>query len=356
MNQSNSALDRLFADDGSAEPEPTGRRPRRRRGLKRFLIIIGVLLVLLGLVVGIGYALLASTYNEVDRVSIEQDPDWQRPAEATGDNAPVNILLLGSDSRETTDPEATIEDLDGFRSDAIMVAQVSPEDDSVTVMSIMRDNWVNIEGHGEAKINAAVAYGGLPLAVNTVENFIGARIDHVALIDFDSFKGLTDAVGGVTIDNPIEYTAQNGGGDYTFKEGEITLDGDQALSYVRERYAFSDGDYQRVRNQQVYMKALVSQLLSSDTLGSVDRVTSVFESLKPYLILDDGLTLNRAVMLGLDMRNIRSNDITFFTSPTNGTGTSGDGQSIVVPDQAELENVRSAFADGTLDEYAATRE
>ncbi|GAA2179175.1 LCP family protein [Leucobacter tardus] len=356
MNQSNSALNRLFADDGTPDPEPAPRRSKRRRGLKRVLILITVLLVLLGLVVGIGYALLASTYNEVDRVSIEQDPEWQRPAEATGDDAPINILLLGSDSRETTDPGATIEDLGDFRSDAIMVAQISPEDDSITVMSIMRDNWVNIEGHGEAKINAAVAYGGLPLAVNSVENFIGARIDHVALIDFDSFKGLTDAVGGVTIDNPIEYTAQNGGGDFTFAEGEITLDGDQALSYVRERYAFSDGDYQRVRNQQVYLQALFGQLLSSETLGSVDRVTSVFESLKPYLILDEGLNLNRTVMLGIDMRSIRSNDISFFTSPTNGTGTSADGQSIVIPDETELENVRTAFADGTLDEYAAAQE
>ena len=82
------------------------------------------------------------------------------------------------------------------------------------MMSIMRDNWVEIQGHGEAKINAAFSYGGLPLAVNTVENFIGARIDHVALIDFESFKGLTDSLGGVTVHNTVPYTAQNGGGGY----------------------------------------------------------------------------------------------------------------------------------------------
>src|SRR5690606_401872 len=106
-------------------------------------------------------------------------------------------------------------------------------------MSIMRDNWVNIQGHGEAKINAAVAYGGIPLAVNTVENFIDARIDHVALIDFESFKGLTDAVGGVTVNNTIAFDSINGGHGFSFAQGEITLNGDEALAFVRERYAFS---------------------------------------------------------------------------------------------------------------------
>ena len=138
-----------------------------------------------------------------------------------------------------------------------MVAQVSPDRQHVTVMSIMRDNWVEIQGHGEAKINAAVAFGGIPLAVNTVENFIDARIDHVALVDFDSFKGLTDAVGGVTIDNPIAFTSHHG--SFTFPQGKITLTGEEALGFVRERYAFDDGDYQRARNQQIYLKGLLSQ-------------------------------------------------------------------------------------------------
>src|SRR5690606_14966322 len=236
---------------------------------------------------------------------------------------------------------ATAEDLKGFRSDAILVAQVSPDREHLTVMSIMRDNWVNIQGAGEAKINAAVAYGGLPLAVNTIENFIGARIDHVALIDFESFKGLTNAVGGVTVQNDIAYTAQNGGGGFTFEAGEITLNGDQALSFVRERYAFSDGDYQRARNQQAYLKGLTKKLLSKDTLGSVDKLTATFQALKPYLILDEGLDLGSAVRLGYDMRGLRGDDINFFTSPTLGTGASANGQSIVLPNWDEIANVQT---------------
>ena len=72
-------------------------------------------------------------------------------------------------------------------------------------MSIMRDNWVPIDGHGYNKINAALAFGGVPLMVSTVENFIDTRIDHVAVIDFEGFKGLTDALGGVTVSSPVAF-------------------------------------------------------------------------------------------------------------------------------------------------------
>lgn len=331
---------------------------KRSHALRNTLIVIGSLIVLLGIGAGIAYALVASTYDDIQRVSIQQDPELERPAAVEtkpGTNAPINILLLGSDSRQTTDRTATAEDLKGFRSDAILVAQVSPDRKNLTVVSIMRDNWVDIQGVGDAKINAAVSHGGLPLAVNTIENFIGARIDHVALIDFESFKGLTNAVDGVTVLNDIAYTARNGGGDFSFEAGDITLNGDQALSFVRERYAFSDGDYQRARNQQAYLKGLTRELLSTETLGSIDRLTGTFQALKPYLILDEGLDLGSAVRLGYDMRNLRSENITFFTSPTLGTGTSADGQSIVLPNWEEIANMQAAFQNGTLHEYAATR-
>ena len=351
-------LERLLAET-DAEPQAAPQRERsrrKRRGLRNTLIVVGSLIVLLGIAAAIAYAMLANTFNGIERVSVKQDPSLKRPAAVEvepGKKAPINILLLGSDSRETTDPTATAEDLKGFRSDAIMVAQISPDREHLTVMSIMRDNWVEIQGHGEAKINAAVAFGGLPLAVNTIENFIGARIDHVALIDFESFKGLTDAVGGVTVHNDVAFTAKHGG--FTFEEGDITLNGDEALGYVRERYSFTDGDYQRARNQQAYLKGLTQKIMSSETLSSPGKLTDTFQALKPHLILDESLDLGTTVGLGYDMRGLRSGDIGFFTSPTLGTGTSADGQSIVVPDWTEMANVQSAFQNGTLNEYATTR-
>lgn len=271
LSDRTSQIEQFLEEATASEPDA----PKKRRVLRNTLIVVGVLLALVGIALASVYALVAKEFNEVERVSIEQDPTLERPEPVVveeGEQAPINILLLGSDSRDTTDPDAGIDDLSGFRSDAILVAQISPERDHVTVMSIMRDNWVTIQHHGLAKINAAVAYGGVPLAVNTVENFVGARIDHVALIDFESFQGLTDAVGGVTVHNTIPYTAQNGGGGYYFEQGDITLDGAMALSFVRERYAFTDGDYQRVRNQQAYIKGLAKKILSAETLSSPDRL------------------------------------------------------------------------------------
>lgn len=341
-----------------AEHEVVRSAPRRRRGLRNSLIAVGVLVALFVTAAGIGYALLSNSYNEVRRFSIHQDPSLTRPAAvavADGMQAPINILLLGSDSRESTDPLASVEDLTGFRSDAMMVAQVSPNRQDVTIVSIMRDNWVPIQGFGDAKINAAFSFGGLPLAVNTVENFIGARIDHVALVDFQSFQGLTDAVGGVTVHNSQAFTAENGGGGYTFAEGNITLNGAEALSFVRERYAFADGDYQRARNQQTYLKGLLKQVLSAGTLTDVNKVMDTFNALKPYLILNEELDLPAAVRLGFEMRDVRADNIEFFTSPTLGTGTSDDGQSIVLPNWAEIANMQHAFQTGTLHEYASLR-
>lgn len=339
-----------------ASEESQNTPPKKSHGLRNTLIVIVSILALVGVGAGIVYALVNSAYSEIERVETV-DPTLERPAAVEpppGKKAPINVLLLGSDSRDTTDTNATAEDLGGFRSDAIMVAQVSPDRKHVTVMSVMRDNWVEIQGHGEAKINAAVAFGGIPLAVNTVENFIDARIDHVALVDFDSFKGLTDAVGGVTIDNPIAFTSHHG--SFAFPQGKITLTGEEALGFVRERYAFDDGDYQRARNQQIYLKGLLSQMLSKETLTNPGKITGTFDALKPYLIVDKDLTLPTAVSLGLDLREIRKDDITFFTSPTLGTGTSGDGQSIVLPDWTEIEVLRAAMRDGTLDHYASTRQ
>lgn len=348
-----------MTDHPASPRRPSGAPSRgRRRALRNTLLVLGSLVLLLAVSAAIGYAILANSFNEIERVSIAQDPALPRPEPVappteTGSGPPINILLLGSDSRDGTDASRDPADLTGSRSDSIMVAQISPDGAHVTVMSIMRDNWVEVQGHGAAKINAAMSFGGLPLAVNTIENFIGARIDHVALVDFESFTGLTDAVGGVSVVNDQAFTATHGG--FVFGEGEITLTGEQALGFVRERYAFVDGDYQRARNQQAYLAGLARALLSPDTLGDPRRLIDSFEALKPYLVLDDGLDLAAATGLGLRLRDVRSDDIDFFTSPTLGTGTSADGQSIVLPDWDEMAAVQEAFRAGALHEYAATR-
>src|SRR5699024_3687054 len=202
---------------------------------KVILRVLGSFLVVLlnaGALVWAGLSKLRD-FETIDSAFPEESlrPEVSEPAEGEEDPA-VNILLLGSDSRADTSTPI-LDDL-GSRSDTIMVAHIPSDRSGVQIMSIMRDSWVEIPGHGHAKINAAMAYGGVPLIVQTVEGLIDQRIDHIAVADFNGFKNLTEAVGGVEVNNPRDFTV----GDTHFAQGNITLDGDEALQFVRERYAF----------------------------------------------------------------------------------------------------------------------
>ncbi len=122
-------------------------------------------------------------------------------------SAPQNILLLGSDTRGSISED--IKETKGTRSDAMMVMHIPADRQSIQVMSLMRAFWVDIMGHGKAKLNAAMAYCGVKLAFQIIEGIIGALIDHVVIIDIQDFQGVTDALGGVTIDNPKAFEGTN---------------------------------------------------------------------------------------------------------------------------------------------------
>ncbi|MGW9631225.1 LCP family protein [Agromyces sp. NPDC055520] len=323
---------------------------RARRPWLIALIVIGAFVLVL---VGGAAVFLGSLANQFDSGTEKIDdafPDESvRVPEATGAAAGAqNILLLGTDSRA---PLEDFDDADGSRSDTMMVVHIPADRSEVTVMSIMRDSWVEIPGHGMAKMNAALSYGGVPLAVQTIESIIGARIDHVAIVDAVGFMGLTEALGGVTVNNPIAFDSSHMAG-MTFPQGPINLDGEQAMAFTRERYAFADGDYQRVRNQQAFISAVLDKVLSPDTALNPVRVSEVIGAVAPYLKVDSGFSSTYAGGLAIEMRDVRKSDVHFFTIPTLGTGTSDDGQSIVLLDEAQLVKLREAFAGDTLDAAA----
>ena len=148
--------------------------------------------------------------------------------------AATDILLLGSDQRSGAEAQYVT----GARADTIMVLHIPEDGSAAYLVSIMRDTWVNIPGYGSHKVNAGLNYGGVDLQVATIEQLLGIQMDHVAEIDFQGFKALVDTLGGVTVDVPLNFSTDN----YTFTAGPQTLNGGQALEFVRQRYAFSDGD------------------------------------------------------------------------------------------------------------------
>ena len=119
-------------------------------------------------------------------------------------------------------------------------------------------------GRGKDKINAAFAYGGAPLLVQTLQDLVGVPVDHVAIIDFEGFQRMTDAVGGVNV-----YVEEgSSGGGYTFTKGFQQMGGAEALAFVRERKTLSEGDISRGRRQQAFIKALMLKSLSRDVLAT----------------------------------------------------------------------------------------
>jgi LCP family protein required for cell wall assembly len=265
----------------------------------------------------------------------------------------VNILLVGSDSRGAALGDAAAGSGSNQRSDTIMLLHLPADRSKVYSISLMRDLWVNIPGHGNAKINAAMAFGGVPLMVQTIETLFWQRIDHVVMIDFEGFKDVTDALGGVEVDITRPFSSYHD--HLQFAAGPTVLDGEHALAFVRERYAYADGDYQRVRNQQAFLRGVLAKLLSAGTLANPLTVHNVVSATSPYVSVDAGLDSATLAGLAFSLRELRKDDVVLFTLPTAGVGTSADGQSIVLPEWQAIRSLGSALGRNTLAEYVAAR-
>lgn len=257
-----------------------------------------------------------------------------------------NILLLGSDTRSGS--EAAL--VSGSRADTIMLAHIPADGKGVYLVSIMRDTWVNIPGYGAAKINAALNYGGISLQVATVENLLGIKIDHVAEIEFEGFKSLVNSIGGVDVEVPFNFDINV----WSFKQGLQHMDGGAALAFVRARYQFADGDYQRVRNQRAFLRGLYNTMKSKGALDSVGSFQSAVESIAGYMRVDSGL--NAAQIAQIAAPVITSGDTTMrmTTLPNAGPGWSYDGQSIVLVNQAANAQLSYALQHDTMDQFMAT--
>lgn len=331
----------------------------RRRGPKIALIVLAVIAAVLVTAVGsIAFMgkRLADTYNagvtHLDDSEVFPDDSKRAPE---GQDGSETILLLGSDTRTSIDPDDIDADQDA-RSDSIMVLQIPASRDHIYATSIMRDAWVDIDGLGPAKINAALAYGGVPLAVQTVEELIGTKIDHVALVDFDGFKAATDALGGVSLNNPNDFNTSVKVNSIHFPKGKIDLNGEEALAFVRERKAFPDGDYQRTRNQQLYFKAMLQKMMSRSVLTNPSQILDVVGSISPYIASDSGLDVGYLTKVLTSLGGISTKDIVTFTAPTQGVGTSADGQSIINLDPERMSLLKQAFQNDTLADYVATQD
>lgn len=300
-----------------------------------------------------------STDDEIDDSGMEEgDPDEDAPPIVGEDGQPIevtqsefsattpdrpessgeamNFLIVGTDSRDLSQERG--------RSDVIVLMHISDERDRVDLIHFPRDLFVPIPGTGgSSKINAAYSYGGAPLLVQTLQPLIDVPIDHVVLVNFESFRAMTDAVGGVDVQ-----VAEASPG---FPMGVMHMDGDTGLEFVRERYALSQGDISRGQRQQAFIKGIMQKALSSETLTNPARVARFVDAATTNLTVDADLEVGRMRDLGFAMRSVRGDDIHFETAPWTGISDHPVAGSIVLLADDQMADLSAHLREDTMESY-----
>jgi LCP family protein required for cell wall assembly len=315
----------------------------------------------IALVIGAGSAYGFATYQQAKG---EGTIDWTRadvgPTGLTGQAEDVggpcvrsvcNYLLLGSDSRSSLSPEqqeqfGSDEVIGGEnRSDTIMIVHSDPKRQKVVILSFPRDLWVDIPGHGFGKINSAfeggIDGGGPLLVAKTLHRLTGLRINHFLYVDLGGFQGVVDTLGGVELCIPTDLYDINAGLD--LKAGCQTLDGYQALAYVRTRHLPCDTvpDFARISRQQQFLRALINRMLEPSELI---RVPTLIHPILENMTRDEDLSPADLVYLVGQLRGITTGAADFRA--VSGTGDTVDGLSVVRMDPS-AEELFAALRNGT---------
>ncbi|ANS79993.1 Cell envelope-associated transcriptional attenuator LytR-CpsA-Psr [Serinicoccus hydrothermalis] len=257
----------------------------------------------------------------------------ERPAEA---GEAQNFLIIGSDSRDLS--------VERGRSDVIVLMHINDERDRVDLIHFPRDLFVPIAGTGgSSKINAAYSYGGAPLLVQTLQPLVDVPIDHVVVVNFQSFQAMTDAIGGVDVD-----VAESSPG---FPEGVMHMDGATGLEFVRERYALSQGDISRGQRQQAFIQGIMTKALSRETLTNPARLASFVDAATTNLTVDADLQVGDMRDLGFQMRGVRGDDIHFETAPWTGIANHPVAGSIVVMADDQMADLSEHLRNDTMEDY-----
>ncbi len=303
------------APGGAVPPGGAGVPGRRMlRPRKIIAIICAVLALLIVAVAGLYFYL----NSQLTRRNVLVDYAG-RPVAAAGQN----WLITGSDSRQglTARQErqlATGHDIGGHRSDTILVLHMPANGGPAVLISLPRDSYVSIPGFGMNKINAAFAFGGPRLLAETVQNNTGLRIDHYMQIGFGGFVHVVDAVGGVDI--CIKQPLRDPAAGLNLKRGCQTLDGAQALGFVRSRHLFANQDLQRVQDQRLLMKALLRKMTSPGVI--LNPFSSIPASLgvADTLTVDKGTSLYQLIRVAFALRSPQTTTVPIATGEVLAVG------------------------------------
>ncbi|WP_327390102.1 LCP family protein [Streptomyces microflavus] len=257
-----------------------------------------------------------------------------------------NILLIGSDSRAGENSEYGRDDGGSQRSDTTILLHLAADRKSATAVSLPRDLMVEIPScrTGDdketrkrfAQFNSAFELGGTACTIRTVERMTGIRIDHHMVVDFNGFKEMVDAVDGVEICLPKAIDDKDAHLD--LPAGRQTLNGEEALGYVRARKTLGDGsDTERMERQQQFLGALVNKMQSNGVLLNPTRLYPVLDAATKSLTTDPGLdSLRDLYDLVRSMRDVPTEQVQFLTVPRQPYRLDRNRDELVEPDAGEL--------------------
>jgi len=232
----------------------------------------------------------------------------------------MNVLLLGTDRRS---------DKGYGLADTMIIASINPAAGSVKLSSIMRDTWVEIDGHGGEKINAANKFGGPELAMQTVNKYFGTDIDKYVLVDMQGFVAIINLIGGISVPvteqemaninqqliwDALDFELVNSEELTQFGES-VLLNGNQALAYARQRV--SDSDFKRVNRQYNVFKAMFDEVIHYDLLSLLSIANTMFGYVETNLKMDECIAIASSVIMS-GMESIEQ-----YRLPADGSYTSG---------------------------------
>lgn len=324
-----------------AEPK----RPRRRGWLKTIVMTVVVALVL-SVASLAGFFVYVNAQIQAAGIDVfEADGDKFEIPTAAQINGPINMLLIGSDTRQ--DQGANYGDHEGELADVIMLLHIAEDRNNAVAMSFPRDLIIDVPScpnpGGEpfparenVQINATMATGGPACTLLAVQALTGVVIPYLAVIDFKGVIAMSEVVGGVTVcvAQPIDDPKSK----LQLEAGEHTLIGEQALAFLRTRYGVGDGsDLSRISNQQVFLTSLVRKLKGEGVLSNPFKMFRVATAAVDNMILSRSLT-DLGVMLGMarEVNQVDLDKITFIKLPVYSMEGEYAGRVGLIPDQSEL--------------------
>lgn len=340
----------LFGEgvDESSPKDAAAAPAAARRGRRRWpRIFLAAFLAVVLLVVGVLFYYFRTVSNALN--NIHRDPNIM-PDETNvapiAPGKPINFVLMGTDNRPG---------VSGARSDSLMVAQLSGDREHLYLVSFLRDMWVTVPANkvvnhdSKAKINAAYSWGGPALTVKTLENLTGVNMDHAVIIDFPGFISLTDKLDGVTVYNPQAGKIEG----YSFAKGNITIKGDQALKYVRERKDLANGDLDRAARQRAVLTAIIDKSISGDVIANPKKFNDVLNIYSQNVTVDSGLTPATIRKIATSLKFKSGSGVVQVQAPIAGFGRSKDGQAYDIVDEAGVKELSDALKNDRMADYVA---